>query len=77
VGDDQQFTVAVGDLILGNYGPGDSVDFVSLLGYPVDKFRITGIDLLFGPTAETAFPIQLAFGEREGTFISAANSQAN
>ena len=67
-GDDQEFTVAVGDSILGNFSPGDKLDFVSLLGYPVDNFRITGIDSLFGPTAETAFPIQLAFGEREGSF---------
>ncbi|MEG3967373.1 hypothetical protein QUA00_07045 [Microcoleus sp. T2B6] len=67
-GDDQEFTVAVGDSILGNFSPGDKLDFVSLLGYPVDKFRITGIDSLFGETAETAFPIQLAFKEREGSF---------
>jgi hypothetical protein len=67
-GDDQEFTVAVGDSILGNFSPGDKLDFVSLLGYPVDNFRITGIDSLFGPTAETAFPIQLAFKEREGSF---------
>ena len=67
-GDDQQFTVAVGDSILGNFSPGDKLDFVSLLGYPVDNFRITGIDSLFGETAETAFPIQLAFQEREGSF---------
>jgi len=66
-GDDQEFTVAVGDSILGNFRPGDKLDFVSLLGYPVDNFRITGIDSLFGPTAETAFPIQLAFQEREGS----------
>ena len=67
-GDDQEFTVAVGDSILGNFSPGDKLDFVSLLGYPVDNFRITGIDSLLGPTAETAFPIQLAFKEREGSF---------
>jgi hypothetical protein len=67
-GEDQEFTVAVGDSILGNFSPGDKLDFVSLLGYPVDNFRITGIDSLFGPTAETAFPIQLAFQEREGSF---------
>lgn len=67
-GDDQQFTVAVGDSILGNFSPGDKLDFISLLGYPVDNFRITGIDSLFGETPETAFPIQLAFKEREGSF---------
>ena len=64
-GDDQEFTVAVGDSILGNFSPGDKLDFVSLLGYPVDNFRITGIDSLFGETAETAFPIQLAFQKKE------------
>jgi hypothetical protein len=67
-GDDQEFTVSVGDSILGNFSPGDKLDFVSLLGYPVDNFRITGIDSLFGPTAETAFPIQLAFQEPKGSF---------
>lgn len=68
VGEDTEFAVTVGNVLLGTFGPGSSVDFVSLLGHGVSNFKITGINSLFGSTAETAFPIQLAFNEREGSF---------
>lgn len=68
VGDDNRFTVSVGDRILGEFGAGDSVDFTSLFGSGISNFKITGIDSLFGPTEETAFPIQLAFNDRIGSF---------
>ncbi|MEG4999307.1 PEP-CTERM sorting domain-containing protein [Microcoleus sp. B4-D4] len=68
VGDDTEFAVTVGNVLLGTFGPGSSVDFVSLLGHGISNFKITGINSLFGSTAETAFPIQLAFNEREGSF---------
>jgi hypothetical protein len=68
VGDDTEFAVTVGNVLLGTFGPGSSVDFVSLLGHGVSNFKITDINSLFGSTAETAFPIQLAFNEREGSF---------
>jgi hypothetical protein len=68
VGDDNRFTVSVGDRILGEFGAGDSVDFTSLFGSGISNFKITGIDSLFGSTEETAFPIQLAFNDRIGSF---------
>ncbi len=68
IGPDNRFTVSVGDNILGEFGPGQNVDFVSLFGSGVDNFKITGIDSLFGSTEETAFPIQLAFNDRVGSF---------
>jgi hypothetical protein len=68
VGIDNRFTVSVGDNILGEFGPSDSVDFVSLLGTGVSNFKITDIDALIGSTEETAFPIQLAFNHKTGSF---------
>jgi hypothetical protein len=68
VGPDNKFTVSVGDTILGEFGAGDRVDFTSLFGSGISNFKITGIDSLFGLTEETAFPIQLAFNDRRGSF---------
>jgi len=65
---DHHYTVSVGDQILGEFSPGDSLDFVSLLGAGVPNFKITDIDSLIGNTPETAFPIQLAFDDRIGSF---------
>ncbi len=62
------FTVSTGNQILGEFSPGQNVDFVSLLGGGVKSFNITGIDSIFGPTQETAFPIQLAFNKNTGSF---------
>lgn len=39
-----------------------------MLGFGVPNFKITGIDSLIGATEETAFPIQLAFNDRRGSF---------
>jgi hypothetical protein len=68
IGDDNRFTVSVGDTILGEFSPGESLDFVSLFGHGISNFKITDIDSLFGSTQETAFPIQLAFNDRIGSF---------
>ncbi|MCL1475565.1 hypothetical protein [Argonema antarcticum] len=68
VGLDNRFTVRVGDAILGEFGLGDSLDFVSLLGQGVSHFKITDIDSLIGETESTAFPIQLAFNQSVGSF---------
>ncbi|CBN55509.1 MULTISPECIES: PEP-CTERM sorting domain-containing protein [Kamptonema] len=75
VGEDTEFAVTVGNVLLGTFGAGDSVDFVSLLGGGVSNFKITGIDSLIGSTAETAFPIQLAFDKPEGSFQMRAFSE--
>ncbi|WP_016872882.1 hypothetical protein ACF3DV_28440 [Chlorogloeopsis fritschii PCC 9212] len=68
IGDDNRFTVSVGDTIVGEFSPGESLDFVSLFGHGISNFKITDIDSLFGSTQETAFPIQLAFNDRIGSF---------
>ncbi|VXD22749.1 conserved hypothetical protein [Planktothrix serta PCC 8927] len=68
VGQDNRFTVSVADTILGEFSPGDRLNFVSLFGAGVSNFRITDIDPLIGNTKETAFPIQLAFNQQVGSF---------
>ncbi|SKB14079.1 conserved exported hypothetical protein [Planktothrix sp. PCC 11201] len=68
VGQDNRFTVSVADTILGEFSPGDRLNFVSLFGAGVSNFRITDIDTLIGNTKETAFPIQLAFNQQVGSF---------
>jgi len=44
VGEDDLFTVMVDDLILGEFSPGDRVDFLSLLGSGVSRFKVTDGD---------------------------------
>lgn len=68
MGQDNRFTVSVADTILGEFSPGDRLNFVSLFGAGVSNFRITDIDSLIGNTKETAFPIQLAFNQQVGSF---------
>ncbi|OJJ26859.1 hypothetical protein BI308_03980 [Roseofilum reptotaenium AO1-A] len=68
VGQDDLFTVMVDDLILGEFSPGDRVDFLSLLGSGVSRFKVTDIDYFIGNTEETYFPIQLAFDKNVGSF---------
>ncbi|WP_237396529.1 hypothetical protein [Okeania sp. KiyG1] len=68
VGEDDLFTVMVDDMILGEFSPGDRVDFVSLLGAGVSRFKVTDIDYFIGDTVETYFPIQLAFDKNVGSF---------
>ncbi|NER07533.1 MAG: PEP-CTERM sorting domain-containing protein, partial [Okeania sp. SIO3C4] len=48
----------VDDMILAEFSPGDRVDFVSLLGAGVSRFKVTDIDYFIGDTVETYFPIQ-------------------
>ncbi|VXD25184.1 conserved exported hypothetical protein [Planktothrix serta PCC 8927] len=68
VGQDNRFTVSVADTILGEFSPGERLNFVSLFGAGVTNFRITDIGSLIGNTKETAFPIQLAFNQQVGSF---------
>ncbi|MBV6627614.1 MAG: hypothetical protein KI793_32600 [Rivularia sp. (in: Bacteria)] len=67
-GEDDYFTVEVGNEVIGEYGAGDNLDFTSLFDSGITNFRITDIDSLIGDTEETAFPIQLAFNDRRGSF---------
>jgi hypothetical protein len=64
---DNLFTVSANNLILGEFGPGDSLDFTDLFGDGIDKFTITDISGL-GPTPETAFPILLDFNNETVDF---------
>ena len=41
---DERFTVQVGEKILGEFSPGESVDFVSLVGSGIAEFKILDID---------------------------------
>ncbi len=66
VGFENPFTVSVGDTNLGEFLPGDSIDFVSLLGGGVSEFTITGLDV--DPTNPTAFPIKLDFDTDSASF---------
>ncbi|MDY6804376.1 MAG: hypothetical protein SXA11_11285 [Cyanobacteriota bacterium] len=65
-GFDNPFTVVVGDTILGEFSPGESVDFVDLLGGGVKEFLVTGLDV--DPADPTVFPIQLDFNTETASF---------
>lgn len=62
------FTVSVGDRILGEFLPGDAVDFVSLLGTGVSEFTIAGITPFVDGDNPKAFPIQLDFNTETASF---------
>lgn len=68
IDNDNLFTVSVGNKILGEFGPSQSVDFVALLGQGVSEFTITGIDPFVDATNSTAFPIKLEFNTDTGDF---------
>ena len=55
------FTVSVGGSVLGTFGPGESVDFVSLTGGGVASFTVTGITPNVNPHNPIAFPLKIDF----------------
>ncbi|MGK7901769.1 MAG: S-layer homology domain-containing protein [Hormoscilla sp.] len=61
---DNSFGVWVGDTLLGEFSPGETVDF----GSGVSSFSVTGIDGSIDPNSPTAFPIKLAFNDFTGSF---------
>ena len=65
---DDLFTVTVGNTVLGQFGPGDSVNFTELLGSGVSSFRITGIDPLVDSSDPVAFPLKLDFNTATASF---------
>ncbi|HBB32922.1 MAG TPA: PEP-CTERM sorting domain-containing protein [Cyanobacteria bacterium UBA8803] len=75
IDDDNLFTVKVGDTLLGQFSPGQTVDFVSLLGQGVSKFTVTDIHPLVDPQDPVAFPIHLAFNTPTASFKMAALSE--
>jgi len=62
---DNQFTVSVGGNVLGDFGPGQSVNFVSLLGHGVSEFDVTGINPLIDTEKPNPFPLQVDFNTEE------------
>lgn len=65
-GFDAPFTVSIGDIVVGEFTGGDSIDFVSLLGTGVKEFSVTGINV--DPTDPTVFPIKLDFDTELASF---------
>jgi hypothetical protein len=68
VGFNSPFTVKVGNTTIGNFLPGQSVDFVALLGGGVTSFSVSGINPGSDPTSITAFPIKLSFNTPTADF---------
>jgi hypothetical protein len=56
-----RFTVSVGETTVGDFGPGDEVDFLTLLGHGVPSFTISGINPSVDPQDPLAFPVRLGF----------------
>jgi hypothetical protein len=67
-GFDQPFRVVAEGTFLGMFGPGESVDFVALLGHGVDRFRVSGIAPAVDVEDPTAFPLQIAFNTPFASF---------
>jgi hypothetical protein len=64
---DNLFTVSVNDMTLGQFSPGERLNFASLFGSGVSSFKITGLHSLFS-TKAVDYPFRLAFNGREGDF---------
>lgn len=68
IDDDNLFTVSVNNTILGQFSPGQSVNFVSLLGQGVAEFSITDINSVINPKNPTAFPLKIDFNTSTASF---------
>ncbi len=66
------FTVSVAGTLVGEFGPGESVDFVSLFGDGISEFTISGINPLVDAEDPLAFPLQIAFTTPTGSFTMTA-----
>ena len=66
------FTVMVDGNVLGQYGPGESVDFTSFPGGGVSSFQVTGLDPGADPESPTAFPLRLLFDTNTADFTMQA-----
>jgi len=62
------FTVTVEGAVLGQFGPGESVDFQSFPGGGVSAFLVSGIEPLVDAEDPQAFPLKLAFTADFGSF---------
>ncbi|MCT7983542.1 hypothetical protein NG796_09555 [Laspinema sp. A4] len=66
------FTVSVNGQELGEFGPGDSVDFTQFPGGGVKEFTITGLTPLVDPENPIAFPLKVGFDTETADFTMAA-----
>ncbi len=66
------FTVSVNGKELGEFGPGDSVDFTQFPGGGVKEFTITGLTPLVDPENPIAFPLQVGFDTETADFTMGA-----
>ena len=66
------FTVSVNGQELGEFGPGDSVDFTQFPGGGVKEFNITGLTPLVDPENPIAFPLKIGFDTETADFTMAA-----
>lgn len=66
------FTVSVNGQELGEFGPGDSVDFTQFPGGGVKEFMITGLTPLVDPENPIAFPLKIGFDTETADFRMAA-----
>lgn len=67
-GFDSSFTVSTGGESLGQFSPGETVDFVDLFGKGVPKFTVTGISPTVDASDPTAFPLKLEFNTARASF---------
>lgn len=67
-GFDSPFTVSVGNEVLGQFSPGQTVSFLDTLGWGVSHFTITGISPTVDLSDPMAFPLQLKFSTQEASF---------
>ncbi len=57
---------------LGAFGPGDSIDFVTLLGHGVSSFTVSGLSPPANSQDPLGFPLQLAFDTATADFTMTA-----
>jgi len=68
LGFDSPFTITAESQNLGTFGPGESVDFVALLGYGVSEFLLSGISPAVDAEDPTALPLKLEFNTSTASF---------
>jgi hypothetical protein len=73
MGFDDTFEVYVGTSFLGNFGPGDSVDFTSFAGGGVSEFLVRGINPLVDVENPAGFPLRLAYNTPTADFVMTAD----
>jgi hypothetical protein len=63
-----EFAVTAENTLLGEFGPGDSVDFVGLLGHGVESFIVSNITPLADAADPNAFPLKLEYSTATASF---------